>query len=123
MRAYCIAHRIISNHLWWDMMEDNVRKRIYIYIYVWLCVCVCLCVIWLGHFAVHQKLTEHCKSTITEKIKIFKKKNSKVYEQVKKQDIEESVEYKSYLYNFFKECTHIDLERYPSMLTVVLLGE
>lgn len=70
-----------------------------------------------------QKLTEHCKSTITEKIKIFKKKNSKVYEQVKKQDIEESVEYKSYLYNFFKECTHIDLERYPSMLTVVLLGE
>ena len=36
-------------------MEDNVKKkRMYINVY-------------LGHFAVQQKLTEHCKSTITEK--------------------------------------------------------
>ena len=33
------------------MMKDNMRKRMY--------VCV-----WLGHFAVQQKLTQHCKSTI-----------------------------------------------------------
>ena len=29
---------------------------------------------WLGHFAVQQKLIEHFKSTITEKIKILKKR-------------------------------------------------
>ena len=29
---------------------------------------------WLGHFAVQQKLTEHSKSIIIEKIKIFKNK-------------------------------------------------
>ena len=28
-----------------------------------MCVCVCVC-IKLGHFAVQQILTEHCKSTI-----------------------------------------------------------
>ena len=33
------------------MMEDNVRKRMYVYVY-------------LGHFAVQQKMTEHYKSTI-----------------------------------------------------------
>ena len=38
-------------------MEDNVRKSIYIYIYM-----------RLGPFAVQQKLTENCKSTI---LKIF----------------------------------------------------
>ena len=41
-------------------MEDNVSKIMYMYIYV-----------CLGHFAVQQKLTKHCKSTIIEKIKIF----------------------------------------------------
>ena len=29
--------------------------------------------VWLGHFVVEQKLTEHYKSTIMEKIKIVKK--------------------------------------------------
>lgn len=28
--------------------------------------------IWLGHFTVQQKSTEHCKSIIIEKIKILK---------------------------------------------------
>ena len=28
---------------------------------------------WLGHFAVQQKVTEHCKSAIAEKIKILQK--------------------------------------------------
>ena len=41
-------------------MEDNVRKR--------MCVCEIYICIWLGHFAVQQKLTEYCKSTL---IKIF----------------------------------------------------
>ena len=38
-------------------MENNVRKRMYTYAL-------------LGHFAVQQKLAEHCKST---RIKKFKK--------------------------------------------------
>ena len=29
----------VSSHLWWNMMEANVRKRMYVYV-------------WLGHFAV-----------------------------------------------------------------------
>ena len=29
---------------------------------MYMCVCVCVCVcIWPGHFAVQQKLTQHCK--------------------------------------------------------------
>ena len=27
--------------------------------------------VWLGHFAVQQKLTEHCKSTLTKNLKTF----------------------------------------------------
>ena len=42
-------------------MEDNERKRMYIYVS-------------LGHFAVQQKLTEHCKSTTIKKEKIKKQK-------------------------------------------------
>ena len=32
----------------------------------------------VGHFAIQQKLTEHCKSTIMEKIKIIKLKKKTV---------------------------------------------
>ena len=52
-RSCCITLGTISNHLWWSMMEDNVRKGMYIYVCV--CVCVCVCV-WLGHFAAQQKI-------------------------------------------------------------------
>ena len=45
------------------------KECIYIYIYTHTYMYV-----WLGHFGVQQKLTEHCESTITEKIKIFLKK-------------------------------------------------
>ena len=38
------------------MMEDNVKKRM----------CMDL---WLGQFAMQQKLTKHCKSIIIKKIK------------------------------------------------------
>ena len=41
-------------------------EKEYIYIYLWLC-----------YFAVHQKLTEHCKSTIIEKNTNLKKKRKK----------------------------------------------
>ena len=43
----------ISNLLRWNMMEDTVGKR--------MCVCMYVCT-KLGHFALQQKLTEHCKS-------------------------------------------------------------
>ena len=44
------------------MLEDNVRKRIY----------VGVCVGGGAQFAIQEKLTEYCKSTIIEKIKIIK---------------------------------------------------
>ena len=34
------------------------KKNIYIYIYIYIYICM------TGHYAVHQKLTQHCKSTI-----------------------------------------------------------
>ena len=46
-------------------MEDNVRKRMYMYIYV--CVCVCDWVTLLYS----RKLTQQCKQTTIEKIKII----------------------------------------------------
>ena len=58
----CIALGTISSHLAWHMVEDSVRKRMYI--------CMCDRVTWLYN----RKLTEHCKPTIMEKIKIIKKK-------------------------------------------------
>ena len=61
MRSFCIAQGNVSNHLWWNLMEDNVRKRMYI--------CI------TGHFAVQQKLIEYCKSAMTKiKIKVNNKK-------------------------------------------------
>ena len=41
VRSCYITQGTISSHLWWNMMEDNVRKKVYIY----------MCV-WLGHLAV-----------------------------------------------------------------------
>ena len=65
IRSCCRAQGILSSHLWWNMMEDNVRKR--------MCVCVCACV-WWGTFLHSRKenMTEYFASTIKEKIKIFK---------------------------------------------------
>ena len=57
MRSCWIAQGTISNHLWRNMMEDNVRKRMYMHIYMYMYV-------WLGHFSGQQKLTGYCKSTI-----------------------------------------------------------
>ena len=49
MRFCCVAQGTLSSHLLWNMMEDNVRKRMY----------VCM-----GHFAIQQKSTDHYKSSI-----------------------------------------------------------
>ena len=62
MRSCCVAQGAITSHLWWNMMEDNVRKRMYI----------CMCD-WVT-FLCSRKLTEHCKPAIMEKIKIIIKK-------------------------------------------------
>ena len=69
MRSCCVGQGTTSSHLGWNMMEDNVKKKN-------ICVCVCVCVC-LGHFTVQQTSTEHCKSIIIEKIKIFKKRKDK----------------------------------------------
>ena len=55
-----------------NMIDDNTRKRMYTYVPVCVCMCVCVCVcVYLGHFALLQKLTEHCKSiTILKHLKI-----------------------------------------------------
>ena len=45
-----MAQGNVSNHLWWNIIENNIKKII--------CICV-----QLGHFVVQQKATEHCKST------------------------------------------------------------
>ena len=37
MRSYCVAQGTISSHLWCNMMEDNMRKRMYIFITESLC--------------------------------------------------------------------------------------
>ena len=50
-------------------LTSVLKKNIYIYIYVCVCVCVCGCVggcVCLNHFAVHLKLTQHCKLTILQ---------------------------------------------------------
>ena len=54
---------------WWNMMEDNVKKRMYMDV-------------WLGQFAVQQKLTEQCKSTIIKN----KDKCLKVFKIIRKQE-------------------------------------
>ena len=51
MKSCSIAQGPTPNHLRWNMVEDVMRKGM-----------------WLGHFAVQQKLTEHCTSTIIKQI-------------------------------------------------------
>ena len=54
------------------MTEDNVRKT------VCVCACVCVCERETGLLLLYsRKLTEHCKPSIIEKIKIIKKKKEK----------------------------------------------
>ena len=48
--------------------KEYIYMCIYIYVYIHIHI--------LSHFAIQQKLTENCKSTITEKIKSLPKKKS-----------------------------------------------
>ena len=55
-------------------METNVRTRMCIYVCAHVCACVCVCAyvcITGSRCYTAETLTEHCKSTIVEKIKIF----------------------------------------------------
>ena len=52
-------------------MENNLKKM-YIYIYIYAHTHIC---IKLNHFAVHLKLTQHCKPTILQLKKQNKEKN------------------------------------------------
>ena len=36
MRSCCIVQGTISSHLWWNLMEDNMRKIMYVYMYDWV---------------------------------------------------------------------------------------
>ena len=54
----------------------------YIYMYIYICMYV-----YQGHVAAEQKLAEHCKSTIIEKLKLKKKrKEARSYNKEKKQN-------------------------------------
>ena len=75
MRSCRIAHGTISSHLRWRIMSEKECMYIYMYIYMHAHTHTHTHIYaWLDPFAVQQKLTEHCKSTIIEKIKIFFKK-------------------------------------------------
>ena len=62
MKPCCIAQGTISSHLWWNMMEHNVRKRMCTYVCDWVTMLY------------SRKLTEHCKPAIMEKTEIIKNK-------------------------------------------------
>ena len=63
IRSCSVAQESIASPLGQNMMEDNTRKGMYMYV-------------WLGHFAVQQKLAQHCKSTIIKNKKQTKKAKS-----------------------------------------------
>ena len=54
-------------------MEENLKKKIRIYTDIYVCIYM---YIYLNHFAVHLKLTEHCKSAT---LQLKKKRNGYVF--------------------------------------------
>ena len=60
MRSCYTAQGTLSSHMRWNMMKENVRKRMYLYVCDWVTLLY------------SRKLTEHYKPTITKKIKIIK---------------------------------------------------
>ena len=55
-KNYCIEQGTLLNTLKSIIWENNLKKSEYIYIYI----CITI------HFAIHQKLTEHCKSIVNQ---------------------------------------------------------
>jgi len=56
MRSCCTAQGTLSGLLGGTRMEENIKTGMHIYVRQ-------------GHFAVQQKLAQHCKSTIPKKIR------------------------------------------------------
>ena len=59
---------VIYTHIYkYNKVDICIYIHIYIYnrvdIYVYMCVCVCVKLI---HFAIHLKLTQHCKLTMLQ---------------------------------------------------------
>ena len=59
MRTCCMAQETLLGALWWRKSEGNPKKE-GIYVYVRLI-----------HFAVQQKLTQQCRATILQFLKIY----------------------------------------------------
>ena len=68
MRTYCIAQGALPNALWRPKWEGNPRGGILGYVR-------------LTHFAVQQKIIQHCKATILQKncFKIVRKDKTSLY--------------------------------------------
>ena len=54
---------LLRNYIQYPVINYNGKE--YEKEYICLCVCVCVCV-YLSHFAIEQKLTWHCRSTILQ---------------------------------------------------------
>ena len=70
MRAYCIAQETLLNSLWQPECEGSPKERGYT-VSPWGCkesdmTQHAYVHIWLIHFAVHWKLTQHCKATMLQ---------------------------------------------------------
>ena len=65
---YCLSHQ---GSLW-------LCVCIYIYIYIYIYLYVYLIYVYMNHFAVHLKLTQHCKSTIIQLKKKFKNQRNQM---------------------------------------------
>ena len=49
---------------WWIMWE---KECVCVCVYIYVCIYIYIMFVWLGHFAVQQKLIDKCKSTIIKK--------------------------------------------------------
>ena len=60
-----------GNYIQYLVIIYNEKEYEKVYIYTYICIYMCVYIyVCVNHFAVHQKLTQHCKSTILQ----FKKK-------------------------------------------------
>ena len=72
-------------------MEKNLKKNIYTHIYTYIYIYIYI-YIKLNHFAVHLKLTQHCKSTILQYKKIFFKRMKDLFPGPLKVLVEDSIQ-------------------------------
>ena len=103
MRSCCTAQGTISSHLGWNMMEENVRKRMYVYMYDWV--------------ALRYSRNWQNTVNIMGKIKIIKKE--KKMKLKKKKEIAEGVSGKSCV---TKGSADLPLLNVYSALEVIFMG-